>query len=495
MTVSSAGVSAPVGVRGRLAPLVRHIPLILFALLCAVALTGLLLYRTDAAYDTLTSLIWSREIAHGHLPDYDFYRAPTPHPLLILIGLPLLVLGTGASTATVVLSVAGLMALVAGTYRLGRLGAGMLGGLAAAAIVATRLDFWWLSSVAYLDIPYAAMIVWAAALEAERPRRGGGVWVLLVLAGLLRPEAWLLIVLYAVWLGWRADARTRLRYAAYAAIGPVIWCITDFIVTGNPVFSLFYTDSLAAELERGKPLWKLPFLMVYYSYVLLKAPVFLLAACGVALAVVRRRRAFLMPAVLVLATWFSYLVIASGGLATVWRYLLLAAVGLAVFAAYALTGWTTLARANRWRMRWAATAGAAVALGIGWTAIHVSPGWIDDELVERAAVRTDLEALFARPDVRAARRCGPVSVPNHKLVPALRWYLDAGANDVIARSDVRRGVQQGGVAIVIDRRVEERPDLNVREAPVDEPKNIQVPPPGFRLAGGNASYGVYLRCP
>ena len=43
------------------------------------------------------------------------------------------------------------------------------------------------------------MVAWAAALETERPRRGGPVWVLLTLAGLLRPEAWILLGAYWLW--------------------------------------------------------------------------------------------------------------------------------------------------------------------------------------------------------------------------------------------------------------------------------------------------------
>ena len=41
--------------------------------------------------------------------------------------------------------------------------------------------------------------MWAAALEAERPRRGTVVFVLLACAGLMRPEAWLLSGLYWLW--------------------------------------------------------------------------------------------------------------------------------------------------------------------------------------------------------------------------------------------------------------------------------------------------------
>jgi len=476
-------------------PLLRRAPLILFLALCVVAVVGLLRYRTDAAYDTLSALIWARELVHGHVPDYSFYRAPTPHPLLIGVAIPLLLLGKAASTAMVALSVAGLLALVAGTYRLAKVGAGVLGGVAAAAIVATRLDFWWLASVAYLDIPYAAMIVWAAALEAERPRRGGAVWVLLVLAGLLRPEAWLLAGVYVVWMGWRADNARRARYVAYAAIAPVVWCLTDLLVTGNPLFSLFYTNTLAAELHRDKPLLHLPYLMLYYLYILLKAPVFLMAVLGLVLAWVRRKREFIVPVVLVVTTGFTYLVIASGGLATVWRYLLLAAIGLAVFAGYALTGWTQMADGSRWRPRWAVASAVAVALGVLWTAVHIDPRWIDRELELRARLRTSVEQLVDRPQIRAALRCGPLSVPNHKLIPALRWYLDMDGEQIIARSDLDRPAQTGGVALAIATQFERRPDLNVYEAPVDEPKNIQVPPPGFTRIKGTRYYRAYTRCP
>src|SRR3954466_10910719 len=35
-------------------------------------------------YDTLYSLVWGRELAHGTLPDLDVAIAPTPHPLATL---------------------------------------------------------------------------------------------------------------------------------------------------------------------------------------------------------------------------------------------------------------------------------------------------------------------------------------------------------------------------------------------------------------------------
>ena len=49
----------------------------------------------------------------------------------------------------------------------------MPGGLVAAALLLTRFNFGLLASKGYLDIPYCALVAWAMALEAERPRRGG----------------------------------------------------------------------------------------------------------------------------------------------------------------------------------------------------------------------------------------------------------------------------------------------------------------------------------
>ena len=65
-----------------------------------------------------------------------------------------------------------------------------------------------------IDIPYLALIVWAVALEIQRPGRGGVVWLLLLAAGLLRPEAWLLLGCYGLWLAVRTYREGRSLPAA-----------------------------------------------------------------------------------------------------------------------------------------------------------------------------------------------------------------------------------------------------------------------------------------
>ena len=136
-------------------------------------------------------------------------------------------------------------------YRLAAASFTTVVGLVAAALLCTRFDFPFLAARAYIDIPYLALVVWAVALEAEHRRRGTLVFVLLAAAGLLRPEAWLLSGLYWLWCILPRTWPQRIGYAALTAVGPIVWAAVDWIVTGDPLFSLTHTTGLAEELGRS----------------------------------------------------------------------------------------------------------------------------------------------------------------------------------------------------------------------------------------------------
>ena len=91
----------------------------------------------------------------------------------------------------------------------------------------------------YIDIPYLALVVWAAALETERPRRGGAVWVLLDARRAAAPRG---VAARRRRTGSGCSARHswpgRVRLAALTAVGPVVVGATDLAVTGDPLFSL-----------------------------------------------------------------------------------------------------------------------------------------------------------------------------------------------------------------------------------------------------------------
>ena len=81
-------------------------------------------------------------------------------------------------------------ALVFGTYRLGAAVFGRWSGALGALFVAASASFLLYAARGYVDAPFLALVVWAGVLEAEGAAgRCSCSWSL---AGLLRPEAWVL---------------------------------------------------------------------------------------------------------------------------------------------------------------------------------------------------------------------------------------------------------------------------------------------------------------
>jgi hypothetical protein len=479
-------------------------PALALIALALATFVGFLVYPTYPNYDSYYSLLWGREVLHGHLPSFDEYRSPTQHPLAVAFGAVLSLLGRGGDRVMVFFTEASFVVLCAGVYRLARQAFTPLVGLAAAGILCTRFDFPFLAARAYIDIPYLAFVVWAAALELARPRRGGIVWVLLACAGLLRPEAWILIGLYFLWmcsgeLGPErvgGDRFTRLRrwtrYAAWAAVGPVVWVITDFVVTGHPLFSLQHTSGLAEELGRTQGLSEVPSSMKRFFYNLAKAPVLYAAIAGFVAAVWLAPRRVLMPAALWLIGTGTFVLVGIAGLSVIDRYLLVPTLMVMVFAAVALAGWTMLRRDLWIRKVWAVGAALIVIYGVAFTVTRVNFHVFDAELQLRGTSHRSLADLLDQPSVQAARRCGPVTVPNHKLVPDTRWLLGAGADQVLARADpgAKARAAKGVSIFVVDRAALLRQAL---VAPTDDPFD-NVPLPGFRRIAFTPYYSAYVRC-
>ncbi|MGH3101653.1 MAG: hypothetical protein ACRDPU_11750, partial [Thermoleophilia bacterium] len=359
---------------------------------------------------------------------------PTEHPLAIVAGAALSLLGDIGDRVWIGLIIASYLWLIAGVYRLGKIAFTPLVGMIGAALLLTRFDYAFLTARGYIDIPYMAMVVWAAALEAERPRRGTSVLVLLALAGLLRPEAWLLSGLYFLWCFLPASWGRRIRYAALTAIGPVLWTATDWIATGDPLFSHTHTSGLAEELGRQRGLSEVPKATWYFLIGLDKAPVFYAGLAGLVLAAVLVPKRLGVALALLVAGLATFGLVGVAGLSVIDRYLLVPSLMVMVFAAVTLAGWTML-RDGLPRRAWAVAAGLVVAYGAVYTVTHVHLSTFDTELTLRGKSHASLEALLRDPRVQAGRDCGPVSVPNHTLIPDVRWILDAGVDDVDARSD------------------------------------------------------------
>ena len=224
------------------------------ALVAGLALAAVLIWAlvpTYPNYDAYYSLVWGREILHGVSPSFEVYAAPTQHPAYVALGLVLAaVFGGDADRALVLVAALSLVALVWAVLRAGRAVFGTWPGIVAALLTGSSFALLLYAARAYVDVPFLALVLWAAALEAERPRRGTAPMALLFAAGLLRPEAWILAGAYWAWCVWPSRGR-RLHpgLLALAAGAPILWAITDAAVTGDPLHSLHATSTLADTMR------------------------------------------------------------------------------------------------------------------------------------------------------------------------------------------------------------------------------------------------------
>src|SRR6202035_936753 len=109
---------------------------------------------------------------------------------------------------------------------------------------------------------------------------------------------------------------------------------------------------------------------------------------------------------------------------------------LLVFCAFALAGWTMLDR-GLLRRAWATAAVALAAFGIYDAGSTLSLHKIETELGFREDGQTSLVEILDKPAVRAALRCGPLSVPDHKLRPDAMLLLNRQPAGVIDRNQAR----------------------------------------------------------
>lgn len=428
--------------------------------------------RTYPNYDSSYHLVWGRELLDGAVPSFEAYAAPTKHPLWVVVAALLGLIGEPADRALVLLCLLSHAALICGAYALGREAFGRWPGLLAALFVAASASFWLYAARGYVDLPFLALVVWAAVLV----QRGGtrGPMALLALAGLLRPEAWVLAGLLALW---------RRRGFLLAAAAPVLWVLVDLLATGDPLHSLNATSTLAEDLGRKRGLDEVPGSLVTFLAETVRPPVALLGVVGLALSV--RARA-VVPLALVAAGVATFVAAGVLGLSILPRYLTVPAVALCVLAGYALAGFTTLEPGDL-RRRWARVSAAAAVAGVaGLALVAPSIGPVREEVRFLRDSHDALVSLLDDPQVRAGLRCGPLSFPNYRLVPDARWHLGAAA-DVRARSDRRPAA---GVAVfALTPKGLRRFGFADGASPT-----TNVPDPGFERLTGNERFAAYRRC-
>lgn len=382
-------------------------------------------------YDSRYALLWARDLIDGFTPAYEAPFAPTPHPGWNALAVLALAFGEGAGEAfawLVMLSFGGVVWLV---YALGAELFNRWVGVVAALVVLTRAAMLRDVVLVYLDVPFAALILLAVLLEVRRPRRGAATLAVLALAGLLRPEAWALAVLYLAW-AWRAGTpRQRAGWVALVLAAPVVWLASDAIITGDPLHSLNGTAALAEENDRKRSLSDVPYWTAQYLGFTLRLPVLIGAAVGIVFAWRHGTGRWRVPLVVAGLLVLGFAAGPIFGLPLIGRYMRTPSLLLAVFYGAACFGWLALAP-SRERTRWAVAGALCLGLSVAWAPSVV-------ERLDELGARRDREARnyaalreLARSDRLAAAfaACPDVSATDHKPVPYLRWWLDGAPGTV-----------------------------------------------------------------
>lgn len=373
-------------------------------------------------YDAMWSLVWGDQIASLSQPSFEAPLAPTPHPLSNLVAVVLAPLGADAETALHLLGYLAVGALVYATGAVAHRLFGTAAAIVAALLVLSRNTLATYGAMAYLDVAFAALVVWAVALEAGERRRGWPVLALLAVAGLLRPEAWLIAAGYWAWLALTGDRRKALRLAPLVALAPLVWVLLDFVVTGEPLFSFTHTRSAAEEFGRVVGIGGL---VEHGPRVLgqeLRPAVLVAAALGFLLSAVFERSRFLLTWTLAIGAAFCVPIAAGTPLNA--RYLLPVIALACVAAAGGLTGWAR--QTGRPRRLWI---GAAVFVAV--LLVATAPAQLrrlDERRDQLSAVDARREA--ARAVVSPGVPCLPVAVGHPFLTPLVALWAQVDVRAV-----------------------------------------------------------------
>jgi hypothetical protein len=460
-----------------------------------------------ANYDTLYALTWGGQLARGETPAYGTAIAPTPHPLVELLGVILYPLGPRAvENVTVWIGFLALSGCAWVLYRVTSLWFGRAAGAVAALILLTRVPILSYGVRAYVDVPYMFFVLCAVLVEARRRAAaaapaGAPVLALLALAGLLRPEAWAFAGLYWLYVmvlerrsvGEEAagkpaprSRRALVGLTLLAAAGPLIWILSDLAITGDALWSLTNTRHTAETLERITGIGNVPEYVPRRIGEILRPPVLVGAALGGVLSLLWLRRRALVGVAAGIAAAFVFIVVAAAGLPINTRYGFLTSAILCVFCGAGVFGWTRLSAGDRRRPWWIAAGAIVLVALIAFTPSQIRSGHREmSKLARQQSIQDDLLALVG--DGSISLRCGPIGVPNHAPVPLLALYLKTSPANVVS-------AQVGSIldGQYIDPASKEVEDDYVLD-PHDPHRAVSVPS-GFIEAHANGSWLIFQHC-
>ncbi len=276
--------------------------------------------------------------------------------------------------------------------------------------------------------------------------------------------------------------------ALLALAAPIAWVASDWLVTGNAVWSLTNTRHTAEELGRETGIAKVPEWVPRRIGEILGPTGLAGAAIGGVLSLVWLRRRAVPGVVVGVVAVVVFAAFATVGLPIDTRYAFLAAAIGCVFCGAAVFGWMLLPPGHRGRRWW----GAAAALVAAGLVVSIPSQYHTDhqqlqKLARQQRIQDDLETLVDEGAVTA--RCEPVSVPNHAPIPLLALRLETPPAEVVSAQV--RTISHGTYVDPANEEVRRNYVLNLNDPHEYAPVSV---PPGFTATRTNRSWLIFQRC-
>jgi hypothetical protein len=403
---------------------------ILVPAVACLAIAGLsLLLPSTPTYDPWAWILWGREIVQGELVTVD---GPSWKPLPVLFTVPFALFGDAAPALWLVVARAGTIAGGLVALRLAMRLGGPLAGVIA--LVGLGSAAWIVRNGALGNSEGLLVLCVLGAVDRHLSGHRGQAFALGVAAGLLRPEAWPFLGLYALWLLW--EDRGRLRWVAPGLLTlPLLWLAPERWGSG----SFWRAAERAQEPLPGTPAFaERPALVILERFAELLPPalwVGIVAALALGLlgrAPVGRARQAVVLATVAVAWVVLVALMTEAGFSGNSRYLI-APAALAIVLAAAGLSWLAGEVAGRLGAG-AQRAVVAVVLvaGLVGVVVHAArelPPAVAD-LRYQAALSADLDEAVALAGGREALlRCGDVFT-NRFFVQLAAWELGLHGNEV-----------------------------------------------------------------
>jgi hypothetical protein len=265
------------------------------------------------------------------------------------------------------------------------------------------------------------------AVERHLDGRRDWTLVLVAVAGLIRPEAWVVLAAYGLYI-WMREPRLRALAVAAVVLPPILWLGLDWAGSGDPL----HAGSTATEATEGSAARaSVPALeVVRRAADAVIVPTLVLAAVGLVEASRRRDRRVLAIAALAIAWIVVVAVMAEAGFTGTRRYLAAPAAAICVVSGVGLA-WLLTAVRGGWARVAAACAVAALSLAPAFLRAREEGRTLSVARSQADQLDELRRAVTKLGGATAVRGVGRPAV-NPWLQTALAWELRAPLDDVQA---------------------------------------------------------------